>query len=213
MMCQMIGADICSMWKDYINGWNIIHLFLLIINELRPFDEFDDEAFTRVLALSNLWIAKIASGIYMDHLLKSENSTVKEKYLLAEVYKLEDYESKLIANIKTKEELASIVQNDQIKLDQATKDELFQKRLELLGISNEAQRKEEARRQNQRIRGMEEEMSHFEAQRDAQGRENDERKEERLVRHSYGREQFVDEKMKQLVLDDLKFIFVNPKVE
>ncbi|CAL2033822.1 unnamed protein product [Caenorhabditis brenneri] len=149
------------------------HLFLLIINGLRPFDEFDDEAVTRVLALSNLWIAKIASGICLDHLLKSEKSTVKDKYVLSDAYKLEDYKEQLIANLKTKEELASIVQNDQIKLDQATKDKLFQKSLELLGIPKAPEQAPNppTRHRNQHIRELEEEMRRFDAQRDAQERE------------------------------------------
>ncbi|CAL2033824.1 unnamed protein product [Caenorhabditis brenneri] len=113
---------------------NDFHLFLLIINGLRPFDEFDDEAVTCVLALSNLWMAKVASAVCLEHLLKSERSTLKEKYFLADAYKLEDYKAELIASIKTKEELASIVSKDPISMDQATKDKLYLKSLELHGI-------------------------------------------------------------------------------
>ncbi|EGT44462.1 hypothetical protein CAEBREN_06190 [Caenorhabditis brenneri] len=66
--------------------------------------------------------------------MKSERSTVKEKYFLADAYKLEEYKAQIIASIKTKEELASIVPSDPMNLDQATKDKLFMKSLELHGI-------------------------------------------------------------------------------
>ncbi|CAL2033821.1 unnamed protein product [Caenorhabditis brenneri] len=186
--CSMFNGDFpeANMKEIVLNdpdNFKDFHLFLLIINGLRPFDDFDDKAVTRVLALSNLWIAKIASGICMDHLLKSEKSSLKDKYVLADAYKLEDYKEQLIASIKTKEELASIVHNDQISLDQVTKDKLFLKSLELLGISEtsepgpsppteshremqereEAQQREEARNQIvQRYRnGLAEQIQHY----------------------------------------------------
>ncbi|CAL2033823.1 unnamed protein product [Caenorhabditis brenneri] len=115
------------------------HLFLLIINGLRPFEEFDDEAVTRVLALSKQWSAKVVTGVCLEHLLKSEKSTVKEKYFLAELYKLEDYREQIIDNIKSKDELDSILPADPTGLDESTKNKMFLKSLELHGIQRSAE--------------------------------------------------------------------------
>ncbi|CAL2033820.1 unnamed protein product [Caenorhabditis brenneri] len=71
---------------------NDFHLFLLIIHGYRPLEEYDDATITRVMALSNQWIARLPYQLCLEHLLKSERSQLDEKYAMAQKYKLEEYE-------------------------------------------------------------------------------------------------------------------------
>ncbi|EGT44432.1 hypothetical protein CAEBREN_00531 [Caenorhabditis brenneri] len=84
---------------------NDFHLFLLIIHGYRPLEEYDDATITRVMALSNQWIARLPYQLCLEHLLKSGRSQLDEKYAMAQKYKLEEYEKSIKEAIDKRNEL------------------------------------------------------------------------------------------------------------